>query len=87
MLAASSSSLVRSSTRSPTLNTMSTLPASSFAYRSACAAASSSSIQLHRAHPLRVVRRRLAGGEVVVRRQEWETGVRAPWSMKKASGR
>ena len=42
MSASSSSSLVRSSTRSPTWNTVSTRPASSFAFRSACAAASSS---------------------------------------------
>ena len=42
MSAASSSSLVRSSTRSPTWNTVSTRPASSSAFRSACAASSSS---------------------------------------------
>jgi hypothetical protein len=40
--AASSSSLVRSSSWSPTWNTVSTRPASSLAFRSACAAASSS---------------------------------------------
>jgi hypothetical protein len=41
MSAASSSSLVSSSTWSPTLNTVSTRPASSFAFRSCCAAAKS----------------------------------------------
>ena len=40
--AASSSSLVRSSTRFPTLNTVSTRPASSFAFHACCAVAKSS---------------------------------------------
>ena len=70
MSAAPSSSLVRNSARSPAphRDLPSGLPALPRA---------APTRRLHGEHPLRVVRRRLAGGEVVARRRDWETEVGA----------